>query len=114
MNPCNALIKNAGIRISELYTASLELWLELELQGGGCVIFSVNGVSTEDWGKNQFAYALQRILSVAGTEKFERLVGRPVRAQFKGSGQLGDIIIGIGHFLKEDWFIPREERLWKE
>lgn len=33
---------------------------------------------------------------------------------FKEDGRIhnGDIMIGIGNLLEEDWFIPRNEKLW--
>lgn len=113
MNPCNAIIKKWGIRVSEQYSASLDLWLELSLQNGGGVVFTINGVYTEDWEKNQFGYAVKRVLDIVGVEKLESITGKPIRAKFLRDGGISDIIIGIGNFLSENWFIPREEKLWK-
>jgi len=114
MNPCNAIIKSYGIRTSEQWYQCLELWMELSLQNGGSVVFSTYGVFEESWTKNQFGYAVKRVLDIVGVEKLENIKGKPIRAKFKEDGRLGDIIIGIGNFLSEDWFIPKEEELWKE
>lgn len=112
MNPCNAVIKSWGIRESESYSRCLELWLELELQNGGGVCYTVYGVYTQNWQKNQFAYGVKRVMEIAGVDDLKYLAGKPVRAKFKEDGSLGDVIIGIGHFLKDDWFVLRENQLW--
>ena len=111
MNPCNAIIKSWGIRESESYSRCLELWLELETQNGS-VCYTVYGVYTQNWQKNQFAYGIKRVMEIAGVDDLKYLAGKPIRAKFKEDGSLGDIIIGIGHFLNDDWLILREEELW--
>lgn len=46
----------------------------------------------------------QRVTEVLGVERWEDLEGKPVRVELvKG------YIVGIGHFLKDKWFYPREE-----
>ena len=111
MNPCNAVIKSWGIRESESYSRCLELWLELDTQNGS-VCYTVYGVYTPNWQKNQFAYGIKRVMEIAGVDDLKYLAGRPIRAKFQKDGTLGDVIIGIGHFLKDDWLILREEELW--
>ena len=51
-------------------------------------------------------------MEIAGVDDLKYLAGKPIRAKFKEDGGLGDVIIGIGHFLKDDWLILREEELW--
>lgn len=86
--------------------------MELELQNGGGVCYSVYGVYTPNWQKNQFAYGVKRVMEIAGISDLKQLIGKPIRAKFKEDGSLGDTIIGIGHFLKDDWLILRENQLW--
>ena len=114
MTPCNAIIKDWDIRESEGYSRCLELWLELKLQGGGGVIYTVYGVHTKDWQKNQLAYGIKRVLEITGAASIKDLTGKPIRAMFKGDGLCGDVIIGIGNFLEDDWLMLREEELWKK
>ena len=76
-------------------------------------MFTVWGPYEEKYNANPFAYSVKRILDICEVENVNELVGRPVRAKFKENGGLGDIIIGVGNFLSEDWFIPREEELYK-
>ena len=113
MNPCNAMIKNFGLGVSDRYGESLELWMELELQGGGNVCFTVWGPFRETYDANVFAHSVKRVLDIVGVRNLSDINGKPVRAKFKGNGNLGDEIVGIGHFLKDDWFIPREEPLYQ-
>ncbi len=114
MNPKNAVIRDYWLRISEQYSMSLELCLELDLQDGGGVVFSVWGPYSGDFHKNTFAYSVKRIMDICGVTNLKDLKGAPIRAKFEGNGQLGDAIIGIGNFLYDDWFIPREEKLYKD
>ena len=113
MNPQNAIIKDAGIRVSERYSESLDIWMELKLQNGGGCVFTVSSVFAKEWSKNQMGYALKRILDIVGVDSFEDIKGKPIRAKFNSDGCLGDLIIGIGNFLSDDWFVPREEELWR-
>lgn len=113
MTDINAKIRTYGLQISDGYSQSLELWLELELQGGGRVAFSVWGPYTEGWKNNVFAYSVKKVLDIVGVEKLKDIDGKPIRARFKENGCAGDTIIGIGHFLNDNWFIPREEPLYQ-
>ena len=113
MNIQNALIKKCWVEVSEQYSQSLALCLELELQGGGCVIFTAWGPYTEDFKKNTFAYSVKKVMDICGVERLDQIQGSAIRAKFKEDGGLGDVIIGIGHFLRETWFIPREEKLYQ-
>ena len=99
--------------VSERFSQSLELVLDLRLGRGGRVCFSVQGPWAEDFDINQFAYAIKKVLDIVGAVKLEDIKGMPVRAIFANEGGLGDLCIGIGNFLSDDTFIPREERLWK-
>lgn len=111
MNPCNAIIRKWGICEDESRSRCLGLWLELETQNS-FVMFSVTGVYSKDWKKNQLAYGIKRVMEITGVDDLKNLQGRPLRAKFEKNGTLGDVIIGIGHFMKEDWLIPREEEMW--
>lgn len=114
MNTLNAIIDNAGIDISDSYSKSLRIWLEMRLQGGGMCLFSVICPYTEDYPKNRMGYALNRIFDIVGVEDFDAVIGKPIRAIFQSNAAAGDIVIGIEHFLyDDDNFIPREEKLWK-
>ena len=64
MNPCNAIIKDWTLRESECYSRCLELVLTLDLQGGGGCCFRATGVYEKKWTKNQFAYAVKRVLEI--------------------------------------------------
>ena len=112
MNPCNAIIEDWTLRVSEHFSQCLELVLTLKLQGGGCCCFRATGVYTKTWKNNQFAYAVKRILDITDTDELENIKGKPIRAKFSGEGNVGDVLIGIGHLLTEDWLIPRDDDMW--
>lgn len=109
----NAFIKNYWIKESEQYSKSLQLSIELETEIG-CCVFTVWGPYTEDWTDNRFAYSLKRVMDIARVENLNDICKKPIRAVFKGSGGLGDVIIGIKDFLTDDSFIPRDEPLYQK
>ena len=47
--------------------------------------------------------ALMKILDVVGADTFKELEGKPVRIMEENCS-----VIGIGNFLEDKWFIPRE------
>ena len=109
----NAIIKNYGIRVSERYSKSMEIWLELELQGGGCCIFTAWGPYTEDFPHNAFGYSLKRVLDICGVNDVKDIKGKTIRTRFDHGGYLGDVIKGIGHIINDDWFVPSEEKIYQ-
>lgn len=117
MNPCNAIIKSFQLGIDPDYTDHgdplMTIKLHLKIQGGGEVTFPVY-CTTSRTGENILGQSLYRILSIAGCRTTDQLVGRPVRAKFFRDGSLSDIIIGVGHFLDDDWFVPREDPMFAE
>jgi len=118
MKAFNAIIKNYGIQVSERYYESLELWLELEVEGGGGVCFSVWGPWNEEY-KNMFAYSVKRVLDIADVDDLKNLKGAPIRAIFDGNADdpyafVGSKIIGIKHFLKDDEFILEEDPMYED
>lgn len=118
MKTINARIKRYGIRVSDRYYDSLELFLELELEGSGGVVFAVWGPWSENFEKNMFAYSLKKVMDIAGVDDVEKLTGAPIRAIFDApedeESMLGRMIIGIKHFLKNDSFIPREDPMYED
>ena len=114
MNPCNAIIKDWTLKKSECYSSCLELVLTLDLQGGGGCCFRVTGVYEKKWTKNQFGYAVKRVLEITEADRLEDIKGKPVRAKFTGNGSLGDTLSGSGHLLRENWLIPREDSMWND
>ena len=116
MKTINARIKSHGIRISERYYNSLELWLELELEGSGGVMFSVWGPWSEEY-ENMFTYSLKKVLDIADVKSVEDLDGAPIRAIFDApeddTSMLGRRIIGIQHFLTDEKFIPSEDKMYE-
>lgn len=113
MTELNAKIKSHGIRYSDQYYKSMELWLELQLQGGGGVVFSVNGPWSTTY-RNKFCYALERVMNIADVERLEDIDGKPIRAIFGDKGEISDVIIGIKNFLTEDTFIPRADEFYTQ
>lgn len=116
MQTINARIKNYGIRVSECYYQSLEIWLELELEDGGGVVFTAWG-PWEDSYKNMFGYSLKRVMDIAEVDDVKDLKGAPIRAIFDSEGPygfLGGKIIGIKHFLKDDEFVLEDDPMYDD
>lgn len=113
MKPCNALITNYDIRVSERWSKCLELCLSLKLQDGGAVVFTTFGVYIDKYERNQFGYAIKKVMDIVGVTSLSQIKNKPIRALFENEGKLGDEIIGIGNFLEENWFIPTQESLWQ-
>lgn len=113
MNPQNAIIDSCDILATDRYMNCLCISIGLKLQRGGIVCLSIYCVYTKDYERNQMGYAIQRIMEIVKTNDWSEVVGKPVRALFERDGRLGDTIIGIGNFLEEDWFVPREEKIFK-
>ena len=94
----------------------MNLWIELSLPQNQLVIFSVDGVYSEEWVKNQIGYAIKRIMEITEVSDMNNIIGKPVVAIFSEKTiEKGSYIIGIQHFLNENLqFIPTKEKLWKE
>jgi hypothetical protein len=47
-------------------------------------------------------------MEIAGVSKWENLKGKTVRVKLNKEG-LGGRIMGIGHIVKDDWFMPDDD-----
>lgn len=54
---------------------------------------------------NSASHFIRRVLEIASVEEWRNLKGRAVRIKAEPYG----IIIALGHFLKDEWFVPSEE-----
>jgi hypothetical protein len=76
--------------------------LVLELQGGN--VQSFGGLNFNPEGEmKKFVTA---VIDVVGVRNWESLIGQPVRVKFR-DGPLS-MIIGIGHYTKDKWYIPED------
>lgn len=77
-------------------------YVTLVLSTGGVQAFGGLNLTSEDEMKK----FVTGVLNAVGVSSWEQLPGRLVRVKHAG-GPLGNII-GIGHILKEKWYIPEE------
>jgi len=80
--------------------------LQLRGAGTGCIF---GGHCLGKRMENKFYFdsrsivALMKILDVVGADNFKELEGKPIRIMEENCS-----VIGIGNFLEDKWFIPRE------
>lgn len=99
----NAVIKHASITFDR--GTFLTVWLDLDYGGvcQGLGGFGLGKIEEYCWKPYAHCY-IQRVMEIAGIERWEDLEGRPIRVDVKKG-----YIAGIGHFLEDKWFYPREE-----
>lgn len=106
---CNAIIKSA--RITSDDHGLLSAWLDLDYGssgqgfGGYCLYlpdsFRHHKSSME---ANFCGHFIWRVMEVAGVTDWSKLVGKTIRVKQEHSG-----VQAIGHIVKDDWFVPRED-----
>jgi len=110
MKEINGIISSASIRIERGFI--LDSWLSIDLQDGGTQGFGGYALYLNKTAKhhNILSHAghwIYRIMEIAGVEDWEKLNGKAIRIRKEDSWN-GEII-GIGHIVKNDWFIPEED-----
>jgi len=102
----NAVIKDTmlGIEDHGVFTASITLDYGGTCQAFGGYCLGYPPTTEVDVPSDAASRFIQRVLEVAGVNEWEKLIGRPIRARSTHSH-----VEAIGHFMKEDWFDPKEE-----
>lgn len=104
-------IKNATIEsvwLGDSEHGSLSSYVTLDYGGGsgqgfgGYALYTPESRRTPngDYGGRW----VWRCMQVAGVDRWERMVGKTVRAKIKGG-----LVVAIGHITKDIWFCPNEE-----
>lgn len=103
-------IVNAIITSAELDDADrgfLNAWVHLDYGGsgqgfGGYALYMPRDFKSHDpAGPNYAGHFIWRVMEVAGVTKWSALRGKTVRVQIDDG-----LVKGIGHIVKEDWFVP--------
>ena len=105
-------IRNAVIESTRLTVADhgvLSSWIYLDYggagQGFGGYCLATNPSRKGEKGVTHVCgLYLWRLLEIAGVDDYEKLPGRPIRVKATHNG-----ITSIGHYLKDDWFTPKED-----
>lgn len=104
----NAVITSAVIDIAD--RGCLQVWLGLDYgdsgaQGfGGYALYLPNGWKHHDQRSGNAGHFLYRCMEIAGVGQWDKMVGRTIRVQASHSE-----VYAIGHIVKNDWFVPRED-----
>jgi len=113
-------IKNAVIRGTTLGYEDhgmLTAWVHVEWDNGGvgfggnCLDEVVSDANGKFLRREGHAYGMEfiaRILKTVGCDTWEKLPGEPVRVSFDHDGLVGGRCISLGHYLKENWFNPKD------
>lgn len=101
----NAIITGKRIDIER----GLSAWLTLDYGGagqgfGGYLLYAPVGWAAHQEKTNYCGHFIYRVITVAGVEEWEQLVGKTVRVRANHMG-----IEAIGHIVKDDWFNPKAE-----
>lgn len=82
----------------------------IEVDYGGCFqAFGVYEIYSENTKEDYTGRFLERCMEVAGSDSWSGMNGKPVRVKREDG-----LIKALGHYLKDDWYSPREEYLAKE
>ncbi len=111
----NATIKSTSLGYED--HGILVTWVNLSWDGGGVgfggnaldeVVFNKQGEFLKREGHAFGMEFICQVLKTVGVDTWEKLPGTPVRVEFDADGGLGSTCIGLGHFLKDKWFHPKE------
>ncbi len=102
----NAVIESTTLGIEDhgVFTAMIHLdYGDCGHQGFGGYCLGMPPDSDKPSGPAA-SHFIQRVLQIAGVASWEKLPGCSIRVKAKHTS-----IEAIGHFLKDDWFNPKEE-----
>ena len=108
-------IKNAIIKSTSLGTEDhfiLSAWVHLDYESGdqrfgGYALDGQPEKREPGYGRTPHANCglfIARVLEVVGVDSWEKLPGKSVRVRADSAK-----VEAIGHFLKDEWFVPEEE-----
>lgn len=102
----NAIIEYASIQLDRDYFLCVHLGLKFEDYNqafGGYVLGKADDEFSPTAGNYAGIFIIQ-CLKIGDAESFSELKGKPIRA--KTDTIWNSPITGIGHFIKDEWFIP--------
>ena len=103
----NAIITGTTLDIGD--RGFLQGWIQLDYGGacqgfGGYALYLPKSFKHAPEQKNYAGCWIQRIMEIAGVGEWKELVGKSIRVQLEDN-----MISGIGHILKDEWFFPKIE-----
>ena len=105
----NAVIKSTSLGYEDHGILTCYVYLEGDGWGVGFGGYALDGYdksAKRRWAANGYGVEFIRaIMRVAGVEVWEKLPGKSVRVDTEGWGGKA---LRLGHFLKDDWFDPKE------
>lgn len=109
MEIVNAIIESASLDGDD--HGLLTSYLQLDYGGSGQGFGGYALYLPKDFlhGKIDSGYAghwIWRCMQIAGVTSWDKMKGRTIRVQLTEKGFGGAKIHGIGHIIKDDWFIP--------
>jgi hypothetical protein len=113
----NARITSTSLGYEDHGIMTAFVYLEGDGWGVGFGGYALDGYdkdARQRWAANGFGLEFIRaVMRVAGVEQWEKLPGKVVRVDTEGAGGRA---LRLGHFLKDDWFDPKElaERFQRE
>lgn len=100
----NAIVESATLGIERGFM--LDSWLHVTYgdstsQGFGGWALHLGETATHHAVMSPAGHWIYRVLEIAGVESWDKVKGKAIRVRVEG-----DRIVGIGHIVKDDWFIP--------
>jgi hypothetical protein len=108
----NAIIESATITTEERGLLTSYVFLDYGDGGhqgfGGFVLHLPEQFKHHSKESGYAGHFIFRVMEIAGVSRWENLKGKTVRVKLNKEG-LGGRIMGIGHIVKDDWFMPDED-----
>lgn len=102
----NAIISGFDINIERGFILSCYLMLDYggAGQGFGGRCLYLDKTATHHEIKSYAGHEIYRIMQIADVETCSQVKGKSIRVKI-----LNGEILGIGHIIKNDWYIPKED-----
>lgn len=101
----NAVIESVDIDTGRGNHLNIKINVEYQMSGqsfGGYYLGSTDSPSLAE--PNALGYCIARLFQILEINSFQELAGKPIRVHIENG-----IISGIGHFLKDQWFMVHDE-----
>jgi len=104
----NAVIESAVIECGDKSHGVLSSWIYVDYGGsgqgfGGWSLY-LPGNSSHRNLMSSAGHWIYRCMEIAGVDSWDEMPGKTIRVALKN-----DLIVGIGHIFKDNWFYPKNE-----
>lgn len=104
----NAVIESAKIECGDKAHGLLSSWIYVDYGGsgqgfGGWSLYLPKGFTHHEL-MSCAGHWIYRCMEIAGVDSWDKMTGKTIRVESEN-----DLIVGIGHIVKDDWFYPRKD-----